>query len=103
MEFSVTIQAPPERVWETAFADHGYRQWTVPFCEGSYFEGSWESGARMRFLAPGGAGMVAEIAESQASQTPLGGAGVPLSSRGIGRPTKIGPERGAPALGPSRC
>jgi hypothetical protein len=48
--------------------DATYRQWTSPFCEGSYFSGSFDKGARILFLSPGNCGMVAEIAESRAPE-----------------------------------
>jgi hypothetical protein len=46
-------------------AQDTYRDWTSAFAEGSYFEGSWEQGQQIRFLAPSGDGMVAERAESR--------------------------------------
>lgn len=42
-----------------------FRHWTSEFTEGSYYEGSWEQGSKIRFLSPAGEGMVAEIAESR--------------------------------------
>lgn len=63
MQFSVRIQAPRQRVWERMLAPDSYRAWTRPFMEGSYYEGPWEPGGRLRFLTPGGGeGMVAEVA-----------------------------------------
>jgi len=64
LEFERVIAAPVEDVWGSMFSPEGYRQWTAPFMDGSYFEGSWAEGERMRFLAPGGSGMLAEIAEN---------------------------------------
>jgi uncharacterized protein YndB with AHSA1/START domain len=63
LQFSTAIQAPREVVWETVIGPVTYRIWTAAFTEGSYFEGTWAKGERMRFLAPGGHGMVSEIAE----------------------------------------
>jgi len=63
LQFSTAIQAPREVVWETVIGPVTYRIWTAAFTEGSYFEGTWAKGERMRFLAPGGNGMVSEIAE----------------------------------------
>lgn len=63
--FETTIDAPPEAVWDTMLADATYRLWTKAFCEGSYFDGDWREGSRMRFLAPDGDGMVAEIAQNE--------------------------------------
>lgn len=68
IQFSTTIEAPPAKVWETMLGDEGYRHWTSVFAEGSHFEGSWEAGSRIRFLAPSGEGMVSEIAESKPHQ-----------------------------------
>ncbi len=65
LHFSTCIRADRATVWQKMLGDEGYRQWTVPFCEGSYFEGSWDAGARIRFLSPGGNGMVAVIAENR--------------------------------------
>lgn len=63
LHFSTAIQAPRELVWETVIGPVTYRIWTAAFTEGSYFEGTWAQGQRMRFLAPGGNGLVSEIAE----------------------------------------
>jgi hypothetical protein len=65
LEFSIVIQAPRAKVWETMLADATYREWTSLFCEGSYYEGSWEQGQRIRFLGPGGSGMASVIAENR--------------------------------------
>lgn len=65
LNFTVQIAASPARVWETMLADATYRQWTTPFCEGSYYEGSWAEGAQIRFLSPEGGGMQAEIAANR--------------------------------------
>lgn len=66
MQFSTVVQAPPHRTWELMLAPDTYREWTAPFMEGSSYEGSWEQGARIRFLTPGGKeGMVAEIVENR--------------------------------------
>ena len=65
LHFSQHIQAPRALVWQRMLDDASYRQWTTPFCEGSYYEGSWQQGQPMRFLSPGGDGMVAVIAENR--------------------------------------
>ncbi len=63
LHFTVSIDAPRQRVWDTMFDPQSYGEWTAPFCEGSRYEGSWELGAKIRFLSPSGEGMTAEIAE----------------------------------------
>lgn len=66
MQFSITINAPSEKVWNTMLQQQTYRIWTSEFCEGSYFEGSWEQGAKIRFLGPDGTGgMTSVIAENR--------------------------------------
>ena len=63
LHFTLTIAAPLARVWDLLLAPESYKDWTSAFAEGSYYEGSWEQGARIRFMAPSGDGMVSEIAE----------------------------------------
>ena len=65
ISFEETIKAPVAQVWDTMLAPESYERWTRAFCEGSRFEGSWAEGSRMRFLAPSGDGMVAEIAANR--------------------------------------
>ncbi|MFF1251765.1 SRPBCC domain-containing protein [Pseudarthrobacter sp. NPDC058329] len=50
--FSITINAPKEKVWHAMLDDQTYREWTTAFSEGSYFEGAWEEGSKMLFLGP---------------------------------------------------
>jgi uncharacterized protein YndB with AHSA1/START domain len=68
LTFTTTIRSPRQHVWETMFSPDGYRTWTAPFMEGSYYSGSWEQGQKIQFLSPGGEGMTAEIAESRPHQ-----------------------------------
>ena len=65
LHFAVDIRASRQTVWETLFRGESYKLWTAEFAEGSYFEGTWEGGTRMRFLVPSGDGMVAEVAENR--------------------------------------
>ena len=66
LRFTSLIAADRKKVWDVMLADDTYRKWTAEFQEGSYFEGSWEKGARIRFLGPGGGGgMTAVIAENR--------------------------------------
>lgn len=68
IQFTVNIKAPVSVVWQHVISPESYRQWTSPFSEGSHFQGSWESGAKILFLGPNGDGMVSEIAESRANE-----------------------------------
>lgn len=51
LHFSIDINAPREKVWDTMLEDETYRQWTEVFAPGSHYEGSWEEGSKIRFLA----------------------------------------------------
>lgn len=72
MHFEIHIDAPREKVWETMLGSDTYPQWTAVFMPGSTFEGSWEQGSRILFVAPDEngkkGGMVAQIAENRAPE-----------------------------------
>jgi Activator of Hsp90 ATPase homolog 1-like protein len=70
INFSITINATPEKVWHTMLDDQPYREWTKAFNEGSYYKGSWEQGSKILFLGPDPktgkeGGMVSRIAENR--------------------------------------
>lgn len=65
LHFSVDIRASRQTVWDTMLGPDTFRLWAQEFADGSYFEGSWETGTRMRFLVPSGHGMVSEVAENR--------------------------------------
>ncbi len=52
IHFSITINAPVEKVWDTMFGDATYREWTAVFNPGSYFKGDWSEGSKILFLGP---------------------------------------------------
>lgn len=51
LQFSIQINANKQKVWRTMLEDKTYRIWTKAFDEGSYYQGSWDKGSEMRFLA----------------------------------------------------
>jgi len=63
IQISADIAAPVARVFRLMLDPDGYRDWTSPFAEGSYYEGSWRQGEKIKFLGPTGGGMLAEVAE----------------------------------------
>jgi uncharacterized protein YndB with AHSA1/START domain len=66
IHFSTLIEAPRQTVWDVMLEPETYKIWAAEFAEGSYFEGSWEEGARIRFLAADGqGGMTSVIAENR--------------------------------------
>ncbi len=52
LHYSISINTPLEKVWNTMLDDKTYREWTSVFMPGSYYDGSWEKGSIIKFLAP---------------------------------------------------
>jgi len=69
LHFSIRINAPKEKVWDSMLGDATFRQWTEPFHAGSHFIGSWDEGSDIKFLAPNDdgtmEGMVSRIKENR--------------------------------------
>ncbi len=68
IQFHATIRAPAAVVCGVMLGAETYPRWTKAFVEGSYYEGDWSQGSRIKFLAPPGDGMVAEIAEHRPNE-----------------------------------
>jgi uncharacterized protein YndB with AHSA1/START domain len=68
LHYTIDIEAPKEKVWQVMFDDETYREWTEAFHVGSYFEGNWEKGSKMRFVADddeGMSGMYSQVVENR--------------------------------------
>lgn len=65
LHFSITIRAPREYVWDAMIGPYTFGIWASEFTDGSHFEGSWDEGERILFLASNGDGMTAVIAENR--------------------------------------
>lgn len=65
LNFSISIKAPKQKVWDFMLGHASYRIWTTPFSAESSYQGSWEKGAKIKFVDNQGNGMVSEIAESR--------------------------------------
>lgn len=69
LNFSIDIDAPKEKVWDTMLSDASYREWTEAFAEGSHYVGDWNEGSKILFLGPGEegemGGMVSRIKENR--------------------------------------
>lgn len=63
--FTITIDAPREKVWETLWGDETYKKWTSAFAPGSKVETDWREGSRTLFLDVNGDGMISEIAKKR--------------------------------------
>ncbi|HEY6976064.1 MAG TPA: SRPBCC domain-containing protein [Chitinophagaceae bacterium] len=69
MNFSISINAPKEKVWNTLWEDESYRKWTSPFMEGSYaVTDNWKEGSKVLFLGPKESGMVSMVAENRPNE-----------------------------------
>lgn len=72
LHFSIQINAPKEKVWETVIGKETYPQWTKAFSPGSDVEGDWSQGSKMLFTAPNEEGkmegMVSIIAENRPNE-----------------------------------
>lgn len=68
LAFSIDIAATRADVHGMMINDATYRIWTLPFCEGSHFVGSWDVGAKIVFLDPNGSGMTGVIAEHRPAE-----------------------------------
>lgn len=68
LHFEITIFASKEKVWDTMLDLESFKIWTAAFAAGSYFEGSWLKGEKIKFLTPDGDGMTSLIAENKPYQ-----------------------------------
>lgn len=66
-EFSITIDAPAQRVWNVLWNMETFSQYTSPFCEGSRVITTWQEGTKVRFLDASGQGTWGEIVKKQPS------------------------------------
>lgn len=69
LQYSVVINAPKEKVWETMLNKDTYEKWTDVFMSGSNYVGDWDEGSKILFLAPDEigkeSGMVSRIKENR--------------------------------------
>ena len=69
LHYSIVINAPKEKVWDTMLGKDSYRQWTEIFSPGSHYIGDWSKGSKMLFLGPeetgAMSGMVSLIKENR--------------------------------------
>lgn len=69
LNFSTSINAPKEKVWEVLWDDASYRKWTSAFTEGSYaVTDNWKEGTKVLFLDPKGSGMVSKVAANRPNE-----------------------------------
>jgi uncharacterized protein YndB with AHSA1/START domain len=68
LRWSVDIAAAAPVVYQVLVGPESYTKWTSAFGEGLYFEGSWQTGQRIRFLTPKGHGVTSEIADNRPNE-----------------------------------
>lgn len=70
LHYSIFINAPREKVWETMLGAESYKEWTKVFNPTSRFEGDWSQSSKILFMGSDPqtgeeGGMVSKIAESR--------------------------------------
>jgi hypothetical protein len=61
LEFKISINASPKKVWKILWEDETYRKWTSVFSESSFMKTDWKVGGKTLFLDGKGSGMVSTI------------------------------------------
>ncbi|MGL4230147.1 MAG: SRPBCC family protein [Casimicrobium sp.] len=89
--FTVDVNAPRQRVWDVMFHDRSYREWTSAFSPGSYFEGDWSEGSRIRFVGQDENGKLCGLSSRIVANRPLEFIGIEHLS-GINAGVEEGPE-----------
>lgn len=62
IQFSITVEASRERVWEILWQEDNYKKWTSVFTEGSHaITDNWKEGSKVLFMDPNGNGIVSIV------------------------------------------
>ena len=69
INFSISINAHKEKVWNILWDETSYRKWTSVFAEGStVVTDNWKEGSKVLFLDGKGAGMVSTVAANKPNE-----------------------------------
>lgn len=69
INFSISINAPKEKVWNVLWDETSYSKWTSVFAEGSsVVTDNWKEGSKVLFLDGNGSGMVSMVAANKPNQ-----------------------------------
>jgi uncharacterized protein YndB with AHSA1/START domain len=63
IDFSISINAPKEKVWNAIWDDENYKAWTAAFATRSHAVTDWQEGSKVLFLDGKGDGMFCTIAK----------------------------------------
>ena len=61
MQFSIEIEAPRGKVWQTLWEDKTLRDWGNIIDEGLYMVGEMAEGNEVQFISPSGNGVTSKI------------------------------------------
>ncbi len=61
LTYEIDIKAPKQAVWDVMLGDETFRDWASEFMPGTHYEGDWEQGSRIAFVAPDEAGKLGGI------------------------------------------
>ena len=62
LKYNITINASPQKVWDTMIGQETYKQWTATAWPGSDFKGEWKQGENLKFVGnEDGAGTLASV------------------------------------------
>lgn len=61
LNFSISIEASPEKIWNILWSPDTYTEWTKFFTEGSKIQSDWTVGGRTLFIDSNGDGLIATI------------------------------------------
>src|ERR1700743_3527339 len=65
LEFKIDIAANREKVWNIMLNPETYKEWVNISCPGSYYEGNWKQGEKVRLISPGHGGTLTTIVENR--------------------------------------
>lgn len=65
LTFSISINAPKKKVWDTMLHPVTYREWANAAWPGSYYEGEWKQGENIKFISPGNGGTLVNVTEQR--------------------------------------
>ena len=63
--YPISIRASKEKVWKTMLSPDTYSKWTAASWPGSFYEGNWQEGEKIRFIAANGSGTLVLITQLQ--------------------------------------
>jgi uncharacterized protein YndB with AHSA1/START domain len=61
LQFSIAIEAPREKVWNTLWQEKTFREWADIIDPGMYIDGDLKEGNRVKFMSPNGFGVTSLV------------------------------------------